>query len=148
MKTKNGLHLFPGFLMPTANRKISENFKLIDPLLGGGAPKEENYIEYDGKKYSGFVFDIPGGGAPPEGNIGSELNFQSGITTTGAKNGFIVVSAVLQSPEDGLLYVWPIWQLSKKQVTNQFTLQIDPIEYHYLNADTLHVHSVNLYVMP
>lgn len=76
------------FLMPTANRKISENFKLIDPLLGGGAPKEENYIEYDGKKYSGFVFDIPGGGAPPEGNIGSELNFQSGITTTGAKKRF------------------------------------------------------------
>lgn len=74
---------FLGFLMPTANRKLSENFKLIDPLLGGGGePKEENYIIYNGVKYSGFVHDMGGNGAAFDG---ATLTFDSPITTTGAK---------------------------------------------------------------
>lgn len=51
MKTKHGLHLFPGFLTPAANRKLSENFKLIDPILDAS----DSYILVNGIKQKGFV---------------------------------------------------------------------------------------------
>lgn len=146
MKTKNGLHLFPGFLMSTANRKLSENFKLIDPLLGGGAPKEENYILYNGVKYSGFVPDLAGDGAAFNGVT---LTFDSPITTSGAKNGFIIVSTVLKTSEE-IFYNFPILQYSDVKGIDQTTIELSQeLAFNYLNAGAeLLVYAINLYVLP
>ena len=138
MKTKNGLHLFPGFLMPTANRKISENFKLIDPLLGGGAPKEENYIEYNGKKFTSWAFNLECNGDASE----IEIPLVYPIITSNAKNGFIIVSATLKD-SNGNSYTWPIMQFSNMMVSGQSTLNLDTyIQFSYLGSD------VTLYVLP
>lgn len=80
MKTKNGLHLFPGFLTPTANRKLSENFKLIDPILKGS----DNYILVNGIKQKGFV--------PLQCDINQPLqkgviNLTDTVSTINAKTG-------------------------------------------------------------
>lgn len=144
MKTKNGLHLFPGFLMPTANRKISENFKLIDPLLGGGAPKEENYIEYNGKKFTSWAFNLECLGDASE----VEIPLAYPITTSNAKNGFIIVSATLRD-SNANNYTWPIMQFSNVMVSGQSTLNIDTyIQFSYLGSDVSVIQDVTLYVLP
>lgn len=144
MKTKNGLHLFPGFLMPTANRKISENFKLIDPLLGGGAPKEENYIEYNGKKFTSWAFNLECIGDASE----LEIPLAYPMTTINAKNGFIIVSATLRD-SSGNYYVLPIMQLSNAEITGQSTLTLDHyIQFSYLGSDVSVIQDVTLYVLP
>ena len=144
MKTKNGLHLFPGFLMPTANRKISENFKLIDPLLGGGAPKEENYIEYNGKKFTSWAFNLECSGDASE----IEIPLAYPIITSNAKNGFIIVSATLKD-SNGNSYTWPIMQFSNMMVSGQSTLNLDTyIQFSYLGSDVSVIQDVTLYVLP
>ena len=144
MKTKNGLHLFPGFLMPTANRKLSENFKLIDPLLGGGAPKEENYIEYNGKKFTSWAFNLECLGDASE----TEIPLAYPITTSNAKNGIIIVSATLKD-SNGNNYTLPIMQFSNVMVSGQSTLNLDTyIQFSYLGSDVSVIQDVTLYVLP
>lgn len=144
MKTKNGLHLFPGFLIPTANRNLSENFKLIDPLLGGGAAKEENYIEYNGQKFTGWAFNLECSGNASE----NEIPLTYPIKTTSAKNGFIIVSATLKD-SNANEYIWPIMQFSNVRVSGQSTLNLETyIQFSYLGSDISIIQDVTLYVIP
>lgn len=130
--------------MPTANRKISENFKLIDPLLGGGAPKEENYIEYNGKKFTSWAFNLVCSGVASE----IEIPLAYPIITSNAKNGFIIVSATLKD-SNGNSYTWPIMQFSNMMVSGQSTLNLDTsIQFSYLGSDVSVIQDVTLYVLP
>lgn len=139
MKTKNGLHLFPGFLMPSANRKLSENFKLIDPILDNN----DNYILVNGTKKKRFV--------PLQCDISQPLqkgviNLTDTVSTINANNGIILVSAILFA--ENKAYSWPIMLLLEEKKENLVSLKLNPqIEFNYLTDQQLRAAYVGVYVL-
>lgn len=139
MKTKNGLNLFPGFLTPAANRKLSENFKLIDPILDAS----DNYILVNGVKQKRFVALQCDISQPLQKGV---INLTDTVSTINAKNGIIIVSAILMAENNA--YSWPILLLSNEKMENLVSLNLQPpIEFNYLTDQQLRAAYVGVYVL-
>lgn len=139
MKTKNGLHLFPGFLMPSANRKLSENFKLIDPILVAS----DNYILVNGIKQKRFVLLQCDVSQPLQKGV---INLTDTVSTINAKNGIILISAILFA--ENVAYSWPILLPLKDKKENLVSLKLEPqIEFNYLTNQQLRAAYVGVYVL-
>lgn len=96
------------------------------------------------KKFTGWALNLE-----CLGDVASiEIPLAYPITTSNAKNGFIIVSATLKVSNDNN-YTWPIMQFSNMMVSGQSTLNLDTyIQFSYLGSDVSVIQDVTLYVLP
>lgn len=126
-------------MTPAANRKLSENFKLIDQILDSS----DNYILVNGIKQKRFVALQCDISSPLQKGV---INLTDNVNTLNAKNGIIIVSAILMAENNA--YSWPILLLSNDKKENLVSLKLQPqIEFNYLTDQQLRAAYVGVYVL-